>query len=522
REVQPVLDEYCIGCHDGTERPNGMPSMDLKTRAHITDYTSVFHSGGKDAGHFSVSYANLHRFVRRPGLESDYHMLMPMEYHADSTQLVQRLRKGHGNVKIDPESWDRIITWIDLNAPFHGTWAEIAGAERVEKPARRRRELLAKYAGFEEDPEAIHPTEHPYLSKNPSAMLPEAPPSGSVPEDTTWAFSADEAKRRQLAASLRFASDGADVDTETRTIDLGEGMSLELVLIPAGEFAMGDADGCSDEVPVAPVSIDGPFWMGRLEVTNALFNRFDPLHDSRVESRFSMQFGVRGFYVNAPEQPVVRVSWEQAMAFCDWLSDTTGETFTLPTEAQWEYACRAGTATPFFYGTEEADFSSYANLADEKLREFVCHTYKKEREPWLNASKYDDWIPKDTRFNDGGFLSEKPGRYEANPWGLHDMHGNVSEWTRSVYRPYPYSADDGRNDVSGEELRVARGGSWRDRPKRARSAFRLSYRPYQAVYNVGFRVICPASRVVKAQGGSGAVEDRTARRSVDQGEAGSG
>jgi formylglycine-generating enzyme required for sulfatase activity len=202
-----------------------------------------------------------------------------------------------------------------------------------------------------------------------------------------------------------------------------------------------------------------------------------------------MQFGVRGFYVNGPEQPVVRVSWDGAMAFCAWLSAKTGEHFTLPTEAQWEYACRAGTATPFFYGDLDVDWSPYANLADAKLREFVCHTYKKEREPWLNASKYDDWIPKDTRFDDGGFLSDGVGQYRSNAWGLYDMTGNVCEWTLSDYRPYPYSGDDGRNACVSKERKVSRGGSWRDRPEQARSAYRLAYRTYQPVYNVGFRII---------------------------------
>jgi len=124
------------------------------------------------------------------------------------------------------------------------------------------------------------------------------------------------------------------------------------------------------------------------------------------------------------------------------------------------------------------------------LREYVCHCYHKDRRPYTKASKYDDWIPKDTRFHDGSFLSEPGGQHLANAWGLHDMHGNVWEWTRSAYTPYPYRADDGRNAPTGEAKRVARGGSWRDRPKRARAAFRLAYRPYQPVYNVGFRVVC--------------------------------
>jgi formylglycine-generating enzyme required for sulfatase activity len=267
---------------------------------------------------------------------------------------------------------------------------------------------------------------------------------------------------------------------------------MDMVLVPPGEFVMGSASGYVDERPIARVKIDKPFWMGRLEVTNRQFRLFNPSHDSRVESRFAMQFGVRGFYVNRPEQPVVRVSWQQAMAFCEWLSRQTGERFMLPTEAQWEYACRAGTDTPFYYGHLDTDFSPFANLADAKLSEFVCHPYKKHREPYANPSKYDDWIPKDSRFNDGGFISEKGGAYQPNAWGLLDMHGNVAEWTRSAFRPYPYRADDGRNDPTTAGPRVARGGSWRDRPPRARAAFRLSYRPYQPVYNVGFRVVCQA------------------------------
>jgi formylglycine-generating enzyme required for sulfatase activity len=470
RELQPVLDKFCVGCHDGN---SGIP--DLKTRAHITDYTSVFHNGGKDAAHFSLSYANLHRFVRRPGLESDYHMLTPMEFHADSTELVQMLRKGHHNVKLDDEAWDRLITWIDFNAPFHGTWTELAGKERVESPAARRRELLKKYAGMDIDPEAI-------------VNVPAAPVDPIIPDESVseqppvtcdgWPFSPDEAKRRQEAGG-----------PSEKTIELGGGNTLHLVRIPSGDFVMGEASGLADERPAHAVHIAKPFWMGTCEITNAQFACFDPKHDSAVESKFSMQFGVRGFYVNGPDQPVVRLSWNDAMAFCEWLSAKTGAHVTLPTEAQWEYACRAGTDTPFFYGDFNTDWSPYANLADAKLSEFVCHTYKKEREPWTAASKYDDWIPKDSRFNDGGFLSDGVGQYQLNAWGLHDMTGNVCEWTRSDYKPYPYDESDGKNTGTAKEGKVVRGGSWHDRPAQARSAYRLSYRSYQPVYNVGFRII---------------------------------
>ncbi|MCH5375587.1 MAG: SUMF1/EgtB/PvdO family nonheme iron enzyme, partial [Planctomycetes bacterium] len=454
REVQPVLDRYCVGCHDGQQKSAGSGvAFDLRGLESITDYTSVYHYGAHDAGHFSTSYVALHRFVRRPGLESDYHLLMPMEFHADTTQLMQLLDKGHHHVQLDAEARDRLITWIDLNAPFHGTWTEIAGAERVQPLAQRRRELLKRYADVDLDPEAEAQRE-PRSKIDP--LLPEMEPAADpVPVDCPgWPFDAAEAQRRQ-----------GEFGPSRRTVELTDGIVMELTLIPPGEFIMGSADGDVDERPQTRVMIDKPFWMGRLEVTNQQFAAFDPQHDSRVESRFAMQFGVRGFYVNGPEQPVVRVSWQQAMGFCEWLSRRTGELFTLPTEAQWEYACRAGTETSFYYGDRDVDFSRSANLADATLSEFVCHPYKKLREPFPHPSKYDDWIPKDPRYNDGGFLSVKGAAYEPNAWGLYDMHGNVAEWTRSAYRGYPYRDADDRNDASGDEDRVERGGSWRDRPQ---------------------------------------------------------
>jgi len=165
------------------------------------------------------------------------------------------------------------------------------------------------------------------------------------------------------------------------------------------------------------------------------------------------------------------------MEFCRWLSRETGEDFTLPTEAEWEYACRAGTATPLFYGSEDADFSGVANLADKN----VAHL-----RDYSHSSKLA-WMPRDDRFDDGHMVTAPVGTYEPNPWGLCDMHGNACEWTRSAYGPHRET--DIRSDAAATGRRVVRGGSWRDRPRRARSAFGLSYRPWQGVFNVGFRVV---------------------------------
>ncbi len=481
REVQrPVIDRYCVGCHNGKPRPDGKQIADLRGHEKIKGYKSVFHYGGRDAGHFSTSYAELHRYVRRPGLESDYHLLTPLEYHADTTQLVQMLAKGHHGVRLDAEAWDRLVTWIDLNAPYHGTWTEIAGKERVAPKAKRRRELRKLYAGMDDDFEWIPPTP----SEPVMPVQPKPPPVKKVKVTADgWPFDEAQAKIRQASVANR----------TRRSVDLGEGQKIDLVLIPPGAFVMGSDAGYPDERPRTAVRIERPFWLGTMEVTNAQFARFDPYHDSKVESKHAMQFGVRGFYVNKPQQQVVRVSWRRAVAFCDWLTERIGERFTLPTEAQWEYACRAGSATALSFGPVDADYSRQANLADKTLLEFVAHPYRKERVPMKNPYPHDDWIPRDDRFRDNGFVSEPGGRYRPNAWGLHDMHGNVAEWTRSLYRPYPYREDDGRNDPSAEGRRVTRGGSWRDRPKRARSAMRVPYRSYQCVYNVGFRVMCEAS-----------------------------
>ena len=99
------------------------------------------------------------------------------------------------------------------------------------------------------------------------------------------------------------------------------------------------------------------------------------------------------------------------------------------------------------------------------------------------------YIAKDYTYNDRNAIAATPGSYEANPWGLYDMHGNIAEWTRSSYKPYPYNDKDGRNNLDVADQKVSRGGSWRDRPYRSTSAYRIPYESYQKVVNVGFRII---------------------------------
>ena len=267
-------------------------------------------------------------------------------------------------------------------------------------------------------------------------------------------------------------------DLVVTTVELAPDISLELVCIESGKFVMGADNGYPNERPARSCSIDTPFLMGRLEITNAQYRCFDPDHDSGLETGEEYQFGddERGFTLNRPEQPVVRVSWTQAMAFCNWLSEKTGKHFSLPSEEQWEYACRAGSASPFWYGTLDSDFSPYANFSDA-----THHTVYYPHVPTAHPA----WRPADTRFDDTWRVAAPTGSFAPNPWGLYDMHGNVAEWTSS-----DYPAD---GNTSTENRKVVRGGSWLDIPRRGRSASRLHYRASQAVHDVGFRVVCESN-----------------------------
>jgi len=475
REVQPVLDRYCVGCHDGRSEERGEILVDL--RADQGAWWVYRHGNpemervraaskeelvGKYAGVFDPAYIALRKLVRVGGLESDLHPLPPKEFAADTSELVQMLRKGHHGVELNTEAWDRLTTWIDLNAPCQGSWGETYRIPISDQPERRR-ELRRLYGGLDEDPEdvlaVIDDLKLEPVMPREQERLPKA-----TPVLDGWPVKATDIRHRQV-----------ELGRHRRTLDLGEGVRMDLARIPAGRFVMGDADGALDEQPPRIAEIARSFWMGRFEVTNEEFSRFDPDHDSRFEHRSSWIFdeAYLGWPLNRQRQPVVRISWEQAMAFCRWVSEKTGENITLPTEVQWEYACRAGTATSWNYGDESADFSAYANMADQNLRRLAW-------EGWRPRSP--DTVARDERFDDGHLVTAAVGTYAPNPWGLHDLHGNVAEWTASKVA----SAAAGRTD---RDLRVVRGGSWRDRPERCRSSFRLAYAKFQPVFNVGFRVV---------------------------------
>ncbi|MFA7369265.1 MAG: SUMF1/EgtB/PvdO family nonheme iron enzyme, partial [Kiritimatiellales bacterium] len=228
------------------------------------------------------------------------------------------------------------------------------------------------------------------------------------------------------------------------------------------------------------VTIKQPFYMCTEEISNEIYNDLMPGHDSGYESNRSIDNRDPGFPLFEPKQPVVRISRDEAAAFCRKLGEKAGMAAALPTEDQWEWACRAGSDRPFWYGDENTDFSPYANLADRSIENF------RYPHPPVNGKipnyKFSVWYLRDERFNDGAQVSAATGSCAPNPWGLRNMHGNVAEWTCSEYVRTP-------GDAPLNDSYVVRGGSWDDRPCNATATSRWHYPSWRRVYNVGFRVI---------------------------------
>ena len=249
----------------------------------------------------------------------------------------------------------------------------------------------------------------------------------------------------------------------------------EIMVVPAGEFVMGSTlaeTGHTDEKPQHTVRIAHAFGVGKFEVT---FEQWDACTKAgRCLAANDDGFG-RGRY------PVINVSWVDAKAYTEWLSEATGRAYRLLSEAEFEYAARAGTQTTWFWGEApdswgSRDACNYANTHDEA---------GKEAHPMYVWSHH--------KCNDGYGENGPTGSYKANAFGLHDMIGNVREWNEDcLHLGYEDAPVDGsvRPHQGACEKRVARGGTWVDGPSTSRSAYRYSEPEDFRNYQVGFRVAC--------------------------------
>ena len=466
-EIQPILDRACIACHNGEGK-----AFDLR-------------GGKKDKLGYGTSYLNIHPYVHRQGGEGDMVVLQPYEYHPNTSELVRILKKGHHNVKLTDAEWLKLYNWIDYNAPDKGYFdANVLGKEIIPYQGfdqiERRKELTDKYAngmGVDWKKEIADYASYLKAQGPITPVMPEkaAPVKVKNVKAKGWPF--DKAAIKDMLAK----------ETSNRKeVEIAPGVKINFVRIPAGEFVMGSYNGESDAYPTAKVKIDKPFWMGEMEITNQQFNAIYPDHDSRFVDQLWKDHVVQGYPANEPNQPVIRVNYNDAMDYCKQLSEKTGLNITLPTEAQWEWACRAGSDSDFWYGDMNTDFGKYENLADKTTLLFaVSGVDPKPMSPNSYWYKYYTYLPKEEGVDDGQLIQTGEKVYEANPFGLYNMHGNVSEWTRSDYVPYPYNP---KTKLTSDH-KVVRGGSYIERPKFSTAYARKAYYPYQRVFNVGFRVI---------------------------------
>lgn len=467
-EIQPLLDRSCVGCHDGSQP--GRPDLSRKTEAEKARINAEYYKKTESPTKvpFPPSFLALHAYVRRAGAESCYFMQEPGNWTADTSPLIQMLQKGHHGVRLGDDDWRRLYTWIDLNAPGQGSW-NFSDWKIPFNQYERRLEMYAQYGNRTFDVEKIPPVPDPVPYVAPAAV----PPSGTVPSVKGWPFSPEEAQRMQAQAGSK----------KTVTVEVAPGHSLAFALIPAGTYATGNPGGPEDERAGRIVTIEQPFYMCTEEISNEIYNALmGQGHDSGYESHRSIDNRDAGFPLFEPKQPVVRISKDEAMAFCRKLGEKAGMTATLPSEEQWEWACRGGSTRPFWYGDEKTDFAPYANLADKTIENF------RYPHPPVNGKipnyKFSIWYLRDERFNDGAQVSSATGSYAPNPWGLRNMHGNVAEWTCSEYVGTP-------GDAPLKDSYVVRGGSWDDRPCSATATSRWHYPAWRKLYNVGLRPVLP-------------------------------
>jgi formylglycine-generating enzyme required for sulfatase activity len=257
---------------------------------------------------------------------------------------------------------------------------------------------------------------------------------------------------------LQFSQRSATAIAISKLPPLRNSIGLELKLLPAGTFTMGSSEG-GDETP-HQVTLTRPFYLGVYEVT---------------QEQYEQVMGQNLSEFKGARNPIERVSWEDAVEFCRKLSalpeeKAAGRVYRLPTEAEWEYACRAGSTTKYCFGDSEAQLGDYA---------------------WFRQNSGSKTHPTHP-------VGEKPvGEKQPNGWGLYDMHGNVWEWCSDWYVEYPKGAVSDPTGAREGSYRVLRGGGWVDVAADCRSAHRYGYDPSDRNMLYGFRVALSSPEIPK-------------------------
>jgi sulfatase modifying factor 1 len=306
----------------------------------------------------------------------------------------------------------------------------------------------------------------------------------------------------KMGISLRLIPPGEFVMGRFETVDELKKMSSALDQELA-ENAGGVRDGIESERPQHRVVISKPFYMGTCNVTLSQFRRFVEETKYRTDAEAS-PLGGWGYtpdgkflftrsaefdwkhtgFEQGEKQPVINVSWNDATAFCKWLSEKEAKKFRLPTEAEWEYACRAGSTTVYSFGNNPQELTKHANVRDKAyIERFYAAALS------LGRQSYDFGLA--VRTDDSFPFTSPVGQFLPNAFGLYDMHGNAEAWCGDVYADDYYSKapiSDPTGPMKGE-YRVHRGGSWGGAPVACRSAARKASTPEVRCDEIGIRVV---------------------------------
>jgi formylglycine-generating enzyme required for sulfatase activity len=321
--------------------------------------------------------------------------------------------------------------------------------------------------------------------------------NGGAPYDTVVGIVRDYfADKGERAAAKFFLgnSQAAYALGPRRGVEIKNSVGMRLVYISPGKFLMGSPEsepGREKQEVLHEVKLTKAFYLGVHEVTVGQFKQFvrETNYQTDAERDGKGGYGPDAagkfdkmnpkFTWKSPgfeqtdDHPVVIVTWNDAKAFCRWLSEKEKKTYRLPTEAEWEYACRAGTSTAYWHGNDPEELAQVGNVADATAR-----------------AKFPGWTI-GIKSKDGHAFTAPLGQFRQNPFGLFDMHGNVWEWCEDWYDSKGYGPEAQKDPTGPAEgtARVQRGGGWSSDSKRVRSAARIGRDPstYRGAY-LGFRV----------------------------------